>query len=50
MVTISTLANIFYYLLKGLACQTISTLRSVSLSGVKFFNLKIRISLRKRIF
>ena len=34
----------------GLACQKISTSRSVSLSGVEFFELQIRISPRKRIF
>ena len=43
-------AQHFLLAFKGLACQKKSTPRSVSLRGVEFLELPIRISSQKRIF
>ena len=40
----------FVLAFNGLPCQKISTTRSVSLCGVDIFELKFRISPRKRFF
>ena len=42
MGTISIQPKIFCYLFKGLACQKVSTPRTLTLRGVEFFKIKIQ--------